>query len=299
MQSIIAILQVVASASASNTWTLKCTCLSAILFTTTQASSSAAIFNCVSVCAIVLLGPVALDLTPWNSCMSWCWNTLSNSYSWVGACGWILRFNRSISLCWLPSNHMVAACRALIRHTCNCLHFDIVTISTAHTWTWIGQWILRIIGSRNWWDALANSSPSMSFTDFDTFCSWQSPSSLEYHISASSSAVRDGSEWFCWLTRRENSHNAHTTPITISLQTVSSTVSLACNEQSRSCVQFTASVLIMPWISFPSQETLCNELNSQRSAEGLDIMVLMWIHCQISPWQFSLSSIWAASAIRL
>jgi hypothetical protein len=58
-----------------------------------------------------------------------------------------------------------------------------------------------------------------------------------------------------WLTCREDSPNACTAPITMSAEAVSSAVFLSCLEQSHNGVQFTASVLIMCWIS-----TLCSEL---------------------------------------
>jgi len=74
-------------------------------------------------------------------------------------------------------------------------------------------------------------------------------------------AVGDNSEWCSWLTIRENSHNARTAPITSSSEAVSTAVFLSSLEPSRFGAQFTASVLIMPWIPLPCQELLFIESN--------------------------------------
>jgi len=75
-------------------------------------------------------------------------------------------------------------------------------------------------------------------------------------FSASSTAVRDRSESFCWQTSRENSHNACTAPITISSEAVSAGVFPSSLQQSRIGAQFIASDLIMPRSYFPCQELL-------------------------------------------
>jgi len=73
-------------------------------------------------------------------------------------------------------------------------------------------------------------------------------------VQCMSRAVRERSEWFCWLTSRKNWHDAHTAPIAISSEAVWATVFLSSLEQSRIGAQFTASAVILPQISFPCQE---------------------------------------------
>ena len=91
-----------------------------------------------------------------------------------------------------------------------------VTFPALYTQTSIAAQILWIFCAHNWWDSLANCFSTLAFTDFDIFCFRNAPFGLQNCFSALSSAVRDRSEWFCWLTSRENSHNARTTQITIS-----------------------------------------------------------------------------------
>ena len=202
----------------------------------------------------MLLGPVALVPTSCNRCRSWCWNNLSKCLRLAGVTWWISRSNRSITLCRSASVHMVAACRARFRRTWNCLYFDVGSFSAPYSWTSIAARILLIFCSCKRSDSLANSSSTLAFADFDMFSSRKASIFLKNRFSASSSAVRDRSEWFCWLTWRENSHNAHTAPITISSEAVSAIVFPPSWEQSRIEAQFTASVRIMPRISFHCQE---------------------------------------------
>jgi len=209
----------------------------------------------------MLLGPVALVPTTCNCCRLWCWNHLSESLHLAGVTWWISRSNRSIALCQSASDHMVATRQTLFRCAWNWVLFDVVTFSVPYSWTSIAAPILRIFCSHKWWDSLANSSSTLAFTDFDIFWSRKAPFFLYNRFSASSSAARVRSEWFCWLTSRENSHNARTAPITISSEADSAAVFLASWEQSRIGAQFTASVLIMPRISFPCQELLVIESN--------------------------------------
>ena len=156
---------------------------------------------------------------------------------------------------------MAAACQAQFRRTWKCLHFVILIFSAPNTWSSITVQILWIFCCRNWWNSQANCSSTLAFADFDIFSSRNAPFFLYNRFSALSSAVRDRSEWLCWLTSRENSHDAHTAPITISSEAVSATAFPSSLEQSRIGAQFTASVLIMPRISFPFQELLFSEWN--------------------------------------
>ena len=66
---------------------------------------------------------------------------------------------------------------------------------------------------------------------------------------------------FCWFTGGENSQNARTAPIPIPSMAVSPAVFPSSGEQSRIGAQFTASVLMMPLMSFPCQKPLFNEWN--------------------------------------
>jgi len=169
--------------------------------------------------------------------------------------------NYSIALCRSASDHMVAACRGLFRRTWNCLHLDVVTFSAPYSWTSIAARILWIICSPKWWDSLANGSSILAFADFDIFWSRMAPYFLCNCFCASSSAARDRSEWFCWLTSWENSHNTRIAPITILTEAVSTALFPASWEQARIGAQFTTSGLIMPRISFPCQEQLFIESN--------------------------------------
>jgi len=180
------------------------------MFTAPWASSSAEVFIWANILANMLLGPVALVPTSCSSCHSGCWNKLSNSVCLEGVTWWILRSNCSIALCQSASDYMIAACQALFRCTWNCLRFEFVTFSTPYSWPFIAARIWWILFSRNWWDSLANISSTLAFADFDIVWSRKAPCFLKNHFSTSSSAARDRSEWFCWLTSRENSHNART-----------------------------------------------------------------------------------------
>jgi len=149
---------------------------------------------------------------------------LSKTLRLAGVTWWISRYNHSIALCWSASDHMVAACWAVFRRTWNCLRFDVLTFTAPYSWICISAWILWIFRSRKWWDSFADSSSTLAFTDFDIFWPRKAPFILWNQFSGSSGAVRDRSKWFCWLTSRENSHDARTAPITISSEAVSATV---------------------------------------------------------------------------
>jgi len=204
----------------------------------------------------MLLWPIALVPTSCNSCRSWWWNNLSNSLHLAGVTWRISRSNGSITLCRSASDHTVAACWAPFRHVWNCLCFDIVTFSALYSWTWSAAQIIWIFCSCNRWDPLANSSSTLAIADFNIFWSSKAPFFLWNRFSALSRAVRGSAEWFCWLTSGKNSHNAHTAPITISSEAVSTLDFPASWELSSIVVQFTASVLLMLLICFPCQESL-------------------------------------------
>jgi len=209
----------------------------------------------------MLLGQIAFVPTSCNCCHSWCWNNLWNSLPLAGVNWWISRSNRSIAICRSAADQMVTACPALFSRTWNCHRFDVVTLSAPDSWTSIAVLIVSIFCSRKWWDPLANSSCTLAFGEFHIFWSRKAPLVLYNHFSASSTAARVRSEWFRWLTSRENSHNARSAPITISSEAVSTPVFPASWEQSRIGAQFTASGLIMPRISFPCQDPLFIESN--------------------------------------
>jgi len=249
MRSVSAILQVVASVAALDRRAWNTTCLLEVMFTTPWSSSSAALFIWASDWGNVLLGQVSLVLTSWNSCCSWCWNEWWKSLHLTGVIWWISRSNHSIARSQSASDHLDAACCTLFRRTWNCLHFDVVTFSALYTRTSIAAQILWMFCACNWWKSLVNSSFTLAFADFDIFWSWKALFFMSTHFCASSSAVRDRFEWFCWLTSRENSHNACTAPNTISSKAVSAGVLLSSLEQSRIGAQFTASDLIMPRIA--------------------------------------------------
>jgi len=209
----------------------------------------------------MLPGPVASVPTSSNGHRLWYRNDFSTSLHVAAVTWWISRSNRSITLCRWASDYMVASGRTQFRHTWNCLHFDVVTFSASYSWTSIAAWILWIVCSHHLWDSLANWFATLAFAVFGIFCSRKALFLLKNRFSASCSAVRDRLEWFCWLTSRENSHNTRTSPITISSEAISATVFPPSWEQSRIGAQFTASVLIMPQMSFPCQEPLLIESN--------------------------------------
>jgi len=165
------------------------------------------------------------------------------------------------------------------------LIFDVVTFSAPYTRTSIATQILWIFCARNWWNSVANSSFILAFEDFDIFWSQKAPCPLYNCFNASSSAVRDRSEWFCWLTSRKNSRNARTAPITISSAAVSAGAFQSYLEQSRIAGQFTASVLILHWISLPCQELLLIESN------GIDKCWRLWYRAsdvnRLSNWSLT------------
>jgi len=97
-------------------------------------------------------------------------------------------------------------------------------------------------------------SQTSTFSDLEKF-----PASGEIAWVNCLVLLKDRSEWCCWLTSRENSHNAHTDSITIRLEAVSAAVFPASWEQSWIAAQFTASVLIIPRISLPCQVTFFHQ----------------------------------------
>ena len=204
-----------------------------------------------------LPGPIANA-----SCHSWCWDHSSKSQLLTGVTWWISRSYCSFAHWWSASDHLVAACWVQLRRTWNCLYWVVVTMSGSYTGISITSQIVWSCCSRNWWDTVANCSSTLAFADLDIFCCRKAPFFLWNRFSASSSAVRDRSEWFGWLTSRGNSHNAHTAPITILSEGVSATVFSTSLEQSRMGAQFPASDLIMPRISFPCHELLFIKSNS-------------------------------------
>jgi len=145
----------------------------------------------------MLLGLVALVPTSYNSRRSLVWNNVSKSLLLAGVTGWISHSNRSIALGQSASDQVVATCPALFRRTWNCLRFVVETISAPYTRASIAVQILWIFCSHNRQDSLANRSSTMAVADFDIFCSQKMPFLWYIHLSASSSALRDRSKWFC------------------------------------------------------------------------------------------------------
>jgi len=159
------------------------------------------------------------------------------------------------------SDHFIHTCHTVVRCTKNFLRFDVVTFSAPYTWTSIEAQIIGIIWSCNSCYSLANCLSTLAFADFEIFCTQKALFFLQNRFSASSSAVRDRSEWFCWLTSVENVHDSRTAPITISSEAASIAVFLSLLELSRIDVQCTAGILILPLITFRCQEMLVNESN--------------------------------------
>jgi len=124
----------------------------------------------------------------------------------------------------------------------------------------------------NWYDSLANTSSTLAFADFNIFWTGKAPFLFENRFSASFSAVRHRSEWFCWLTSRESSYNAQAASITMLSDAVSTAVFPPSWEQSGTWKQFTASVLMVPQILFPCQEPYFDESN------GLEKCWRPWCH---------------------
>jgi len=211
--------------------------------------------------ANLLLGSVALVPTSCNSCHILCSNNLSKISLTAGVQWRISRFNCSIAFWQLALNQVVPACRALFKRTWNCVRFVVETFSAPYTRASTAAQFLETFCSHNWWDSLANRSFTLAFADFDIFCTRKIPFFWQNCVNASSSTLRDRSEWFCWLRSRENSHNVRTAPFTISSETFSTVVFPASWERSIIEAQFTASVLIIPRISLPSQVPLFNESN--------------------------------------
>jgi len=122
--------------------------------------------------------------------------------------------------------------------------------SAPYTRASIAARIWWIISPHNWRDSVAHRSSTLAFEHFNIFCSQHIPFFRYNHWSELCSALRDRFQWLCWLTRRENSHNARTAPITISSDAFSAAVFTSTLEESRIGTQLTARVLIIPWISY-------------------------------------------------
>ena len=294
MQSVSVILQVVASVSASDGRTWNSTRSSAVMFTAPWISPSAAVFICAICLANVLLRPVALFLTSWNSCRLWCWKNSSKSMHLTDVIWWISHSSHSIALSRSTSDHLVATCWALVRRTWNCLRFNVVTFSATYTWTSIAAHSLWILCSRKWWDLLANIIFTLAFADFNIFWSQKASFCLLNRISTLSSAVRNWSEWFCWLTSRENSPNARSVPITIFSEAVTVGVLPSSYEQSGIGTQLTDSVLNMRRICLPYQELLFIESNDLEKRwrpryRGTDVN-------RLSNWSLTFLAFWYLSS---
>jgi len=213
--------------------TLNSTCLLEVSLAALWTSSAVAVFSWARCLANVLLGPVASVRTSGNNCGSWCRNHLSNSLCLTGVTRWILCSTCSFTLNRSASAHLVATCWAQFNLTWHCLRFVVGTLSALFTWISIAAWMVSIFWSWNWWNSVANSSSSLDFAPYDIAWSHKAPR-IEFNgFRASSSAVRDWSELFYWLTRRESCHNGHTAPIAISSEAVSTAVFLSSLEHSR------------------------------------------------------------------
>jgi len=210
----------------------------------------------------MLLGPVALVPTSCNCCCSWYYNNFSKSLPLIGVSWWISHSNCPIAICRWASDHIVAACRELLRRTWYCVRFVVVIFSALSTWTSIAVRILAIFCTRNWWDSFANWSSTIAIAEFDIFCFRKAPCFLYNWFSAWSSAVRDWWEWFCWLTSRDNSYDPRIAPVTIPSEVVCATDLPLPFKQKRIGAQFTAIVQIIPRISIACQELLLTESNS-------------------------------------
>jgi len=234
----------------------------------------------------MLLGQGAVVQTSFDSCHLWCRNTLSKILHFTAVTRWIYSSNLSFPLCQSASNQFIAACWALFGCTQNCLPLVAVIFAALYIGTSIAVQILWIFCSCNWLESLVNCSSSLAILDFDIVCTCEATFCLYNCFCVLCSAVRDRSEGFCWLSSRENSHSVCTAHITGSSDAVTNAVFLTSSELSWIGVQFNASVLLMPWIWFPCQELLFKNYLVLRCAEGLDIVELMWIDCQIDPWHF-------------
>jgi len=104
--------------------------------------------------------------------------------------------------------------------------------------------------------------------DFKTIVSRKPPCFQIHCLNAFSSVLRDGSEWFCWLSSGEPSHNACTAPISILWEAVSAAQYPLSFEQTSTGVQFTASFRIMPQISVPCQVPPENKSKSLEKCWG-------------------------------
>jgi hypothetical protein len=193
----------------------------------------------------MLQGPIGLVPTSFNSCHSQCRNNLSNSLCLADVTWWSSCSNRSIAFWRSESDQVVAACQTLIRRTWNCLHFVQKTISAPSTMAYIAGRILWIICSHHRLFSVAHRSSTVAFAEFDIFYSGKMPLFRWNRFSASSSALRDRFEWFCWLTSSENSHNARTAPITNSSEADSAAAFQSHVKQTGIEAQFTASVPII------------------------------------------------------
>lgn len=153
-----------------------CTRLMGVLFPTPWPCSSALVFVWGSILANVLLGLIGILPTSCNRCCSWCWNKYSKSLhlTWINI--WISHSNRAVALCRSVSDHLVATCQALFRHSSNCLQFVVISISALYTWTTIAAKIVLIFCSCYSWHSLANGSFSLAFTDFIIFALEKQPS---------------------------------------------------------------------------------------------------------------------------
>jgi len=158
-----AIFQVVASFSVWDRQTWNSTLLLAGMFTTLQPAASGGVVMWASYFANVLLGAATSVPTSCNSCLWECWYNFLKRLQLTEVICRIWYSNRLIALPRSASDHLVATCRALLRHTCNCFGFDVVTISAPYTTTSIAARIVRNFCSHNWRDYPTNCLFTLSF----------------------------------------------------------------------------------------------------------------------------------------
>lgn len=117
---------------------------------------------------------------------------------------------------------MVAHCQSLLWYTWTCLNIIVVTFAAPYTDTSIAVQHLWMFCSLIQCGPVANLSFNLPVVDLDIVDPSNSRFIWDVHSSGLSCALRNGSEWLCWVTGRGCYQNAYTVHITISSEPVSS-----------------------------------------------------------------------------
>lgn len=155
------------------TWNL--THLLPFMFATPDITSYIAVFILARYLVNVLLGPVGLVPISCNHCHPWCSINSLNSLYFREVTWWILYSRPSITLCWLASDHVVAAGWTQFRHTWHSHPFVVVTVSALYIWMSLPACMPFSIHFGNGQDLVANCSCTFTIANFNRVNLWIAP----------------------------------------------------------------------------------------------------------------------------